>query len=115
MKWKDFEKKIGEYTAQSREIGAQLTPIHRAESDMKNAHRRVWKLDEGFYAKFAAGYVSEWQPLGLSLDDENGGGARLTTAGLRRAMAVVKHIEDWIAGRIDELKPSGPWDKDVPS
>lgn len=115
MKWKDFEKKIGEYTAQSREIGEKLTPIHRAEAELKNQHGRKWKLDDGLVIRFSPGYICDICPLGLSFYDEYGGGPRITKAGLRRAIAVIEHVESWIAGRIDELKPSGPWDKDVPS
>lgn len=114
MKWKDVKKQIDEYERQSQVIGEQLVPIHRAEAALKNAHRRLWKLDDRCFARFNPGFINDWEPLGLTLADDHGGAPRLTRAALRRAMDVVLHIESWLAGRVDELKPDGPWDKDVP-
>lgn len=116
MKWTDFQKAVAENKKKTSVIDEQYRPIQSESYKLENDHCREWKLDERFYARFNARFVNEdWSPLGLSFCDPQGASPRYSKAGLRRAMAVVDHIESWRAGRIDELKPSGPWDKDVPT
>lgn len=121
MNYRELRERIAETRERARALGRQLAPVHETENALVNSASRRWKVDHRFFVSFRVSTIDDdslcfFSPLGMEFTDEHHSShPRITKDGLRRAMEIATHIEEWMAGTIPELKPSGAWDANVPT
>lgn len=111
MRYQDFKHALDDALAKERRLHKEAEPLIDQRLALEEKSNRRYEVTGGVVVSFnAAGAAVGYQNHGIYILDAHGAfGPPPSSVWLAAAAPVVRHIERWIAGEIDELAPSGPW------
>lgn len=110
MRYADFKPQHKAATQAWLEKQREIPPERAAWEAIEREGDRVYVLGPGVNLRFDAEMVAYYSGRPITLDfNHPGNGLNLTSDQLAAAADCVRHIEQWIAGEVDDLLPSGPW------